>query len=73
VQALLDTPVEEFDVTYLTAQVAAHEQALAVFTAQAEEGDNWKVAKFARTLVPTLQHHFELAQETLDALAVPVG
>ena len=73
VQALLDTPVEEFDVVYLTAQVAAHEEALAAFTARAEDGDNWKVTKLARTFVPTLQHHLELAQETLDVLAVPVG
>ena len=73
VQALLDTPVEEFDVTYLTAQVAAHEQALAVFTAQAEDSDSRKVQKFAEKYVPALQHHLELAQETLDALAVPVA
>lgn len=73
VQALLDTPVEDFDVTFLTAQVTAHEQVLAVFVAQAEESDNWKVEKFAAKNVDALQHHLEVAQELLDAVAVPVG
>jgi putative membrane protein len=73
VQALIDTPVEQFDVAYLTSQVVAHEQALALFTAQAEDGDNWKVRKFARSYVPALQHHLDLAEAALATQVTPAA
>lgn len=73
VQALLDTPVEGFDAGYVTAQVVAHEQALAAFTAQAENGQNWKVTKFARKHVPVLEQHLDLAEAAQAALGVEVA
>lgn len=72
VQALLDTPVEGFDAGYVTAQVVAHEQALALFTAQAENGENWKVTKFARKHVPVLEQHLDLAEAAQAALGLEI-
>jgi putative membrane protein len=71
-RTLLATPVEQFDAGYATAQVVAHEQALAVFTAQAEDGENWKVTKFARRHVPVLERHLNLAEAVQAALGIRI-
>jgi len=73
---LASTPEAEFDEAYLTAQVAAHTEALALFTTAAAEADNVFVAAFAEQQVPVLEMHLAHATELLAGMAdgaVPVG
>ena len=63
--ALIFEPAESFDETYLTAQVAAHEEAVELFESAVEEADNVFVAAFATQQLPVLEQHLEHAQELL--------
>lgn len=60
-QAMLDqlaaTPAESFDGAYLALQAQAHEEAVALFSDYARNGDNARLAAFARQTLPTLQMH----------------
>lgn len=60
-QALLDqlaaTPAESFDGAYMALQAQAHEEAIALFSAYAQNGDDPRIAAFARQTLPTLQMH----------------
>ena len=58
-------PAESFDETYLTAQVAAHEEAVELFESAVEDADNVFVAAFATQQLPVLEQHLEHAQELL--------
>lgn len=51
----------EFDSQYVTAQVAAHEEAVALHTAYAENGDNETLRALATEMLPTLQEHLQEA------------
>lgn len=69
-QRMLDelaaTPSDEFDAAYVDAQVMAHREAVALFTAYSERGDEPRLQQFAANTLPTLQmHHQEI--ERLDA------
>lgn len=59
---------ESFDNAYARNQVKAHEDALKLFrqAANSEEAD---IRKFADTVIPTLEHHFSMAQTLVDAVA----
>jgi putative membrane protein len=58
----------DFDRTYAKQQVLAHEQALAVEQSFASEGTDPNLRRVARSGVPMIQHHLEMAQEMRAAL-----
>lgn len=50
---------EDFDETYLDQQIAAHQEALTLFKAQGERGDNAALSSLASSSVATLQAHLD--------------
>ncbi len=48
---------EAFDAAYLSLQLQAHEEAVALFTAYAEAGGDETLRAFAASTLPVLQHH----------------
>ena len=63
--ALLAEPQETFDQAYLTAQVAAHVQAVELFRSATTEADNVFVAAFAAQQLPLLEMHLAHAEALL--------
>ena len=61
VRQLDQCPKDKFDHCYVLGQVAAHAEAVAVFEAFAENGQDRELAEFARQQVPALRHHLEMA------------
>jgi putative membrane protein len=57
--AVQDASGEEFDATYLEAQLTAHETTVEMFRAYAETGDEARLVQFAETALPTLESHLE--------------
>ena len=57
---------DKFDAAYVDAQVTAHEEAVALFTAYSENGDNAELKAFAAETLPVLKEHLEDVQ-ALDA------
>jgi len=51
-----------FDRAYLAGQVADHEQAVALFTTQANEGHDAELKAFATKTLPTLQEHLRMVR-----------
>lgn len=64
-EELKQTDAEEFDAAYLDAQESAHEEAVTLFEAYAENGDDASVKQFASTTLPTLKAHKDHV-ESLD-------
>jgi putative membrane protein len=62
-RAMLDelsaTPPGEFDMAYVAAQAKAHDEAIALFSSYAENGDNPRLTAFARQTLPKLEMHAE--------------
>ncbi len=52
-----------FDAAYMDAQVMAHQQAVALFSSYAENGDNDMLQEFAQQQLPVIQMHYEHAQK----------
>jgi putative membrane protein len=50
---------ERFDAEYIRMQVQAHQEAVALFTAYADGGDDAKLRAFATETLPVLRHHYE--------------
>ncbi len=57
--------VPDFDAAYIDAQVAAHEEAMALMQSYAEGGDNEPLKAHAQATLPVIQAHYEHAR-TLD-------
>ena len=62
-ESLSGTSAADFDAAYAAAQVQAHEMALAMMTAYAENGDNDDLQAYAQKAAPVIQQHLESAQE----------
>ncbi|HWJ73243.1 MAG TPA: DUF4142 domain-containing protein [Kaistia sp.] len=63
-QALIDAlkaAGPNFDTLYVEQQIAAHKEAVALFTRFSETGPNGALRGLAAKLLPTLQHHQEMA------------
>lgn len=60
---LQDAEGEEFDSLYATLQVQAHEEAIALHEAYAENGDEDALREFAEQTLPILEEHLAMAQE----------
>jgi putative membrane protein len=52
----------DFDSAYVGAQLMAHQEAVALFSTYASNGDVPPLAQFAGTTLPTLQMHLDHAQ-----------
>ncbi len=52
----------DFDRTYMTQQVVAHQQALRIHSAYAENGDNPMLKAAAAMIAPVVRHHLDMAQ-----------
>jgi putative membrane protein len=62
-EALEGASGEDFDAAYIEAQVAAHEQALALMTSYAEGGDEEALKEHAETTRPVIAEHYEHVQQ----------
>jgi putative membrane protein len=54
-----------FDHRYLQAMVKGHEEAIAKYKKEAENGDNAALKSYASSALPTLQTHLEKAQDLM--------
>ena len=63
-QAMLATveSAQNFDAAYVSAQLMAHQEAVAVFSSYSQNGDDPRLAAFAGQTLPTLQMHLDHVQ-----------
>jgi len=54
---------ESFDAAYIDAQVMAHQEAVALMSSYAENGDNESLKEFASEALPVVQSHLEMVQK----------
>jgi predicted outer membrane protein len=59
---LAGTSGRAFDATYAQMQVMAHQEAVGMFAAYAQAGDEPSLRNFAGQVLPNLQHHLAMAQ-----------
>jgi predicted outer membrane protein len=59
---LASAPPRQFDRLYGRMQVAAHQEAVALFTTYAQSGEDPSLRAFAQSALPTLQHHLGMAR-----------
>ena len=52
----------DFDKQYMDDQVNAHKAAVSLFERYAKSGEHAELQNWARQMLPTLQHHLEMAQ-----------
>ena len=52
----------DFDAKYVAAQIKAHESAIALFKAEAQDGRDTDLREFASSTLPTLEHHLSMMQ-----------
>ena len=51
-----------FDQAYMAGQLADHEEAVRLFTTQAQQGKDAELKAFAAKILPALQGHLQLAR-----------
>ena len=64
--AKANAPVPEsgdFDSKYVVSQIKAHQNAIALFRAESENGADDELREFAASTLPTPQHHLMMMQE----------
>jgi putative membrane protein len=59
----LANAVQDFDAQYAQAQVAAHEEAVALFEKEAKEGKDADLKAWAEGKLPTLREHLKMARD----------
>jgi len=59
----------EFDTTFLSHMVQDHQEDIAKYTAQAQNGDSSKITDFANDSLPTLKEHLSKAQSIESKLS----
>lgn len=57
-----------FDSAYLSSQVTAHQQMLALLQKEAAAGSDAKLTAFAKTTVPTVQAHLAMAKSDVSMM-----
>lgn len=62
-QTLQGAPADSFDTSYVEAQVAAHEEALALMQSYADTGDGAALKAHAAKTAPVIQMHHEHVQK----------
>lgn len=68
VQALANENAKNFDKAYMTAQVAAHQQAVNLFQEAATSAADPEFKAFAAKNLPALKMHLDMAKATRDKL-----
>jgi putative membrane protein len=72
-QGLLDdlrgAPTANFDSTYISQQVDAHNEAVILFRGYAHDGDNRDIRKFAASTLPKIEQHLAMAKKLNTQLA----
>ena len=63
---LSGTSEEEFDQLYLSQQLTAHEEAVALFSSYAQEGEEGPVKATAQELLPILEEHLQEVQSLVE-------
>ncbi len=58
----------EFDRAYMEEMVSGHKQAIALFQREADHGTDPDIKAFAAKTLPTIQHHLQMAEDTLNAV-----
>jgi putative membrane protein len=58
----------QFDSAYAQMQVMAHQEALSLYTAQAQAGTDPNFRAFAQQTLPILQHHYAMARRLPAAM-----
>ena len=53
---------EKFDQGYIRAMIKDHDQAVALFQREAQEGQSEQLRKFAEETLPTIQEHLQMAR-----------
>ncbi|MNP03031.1 hypothetical protein D3C76_949000 [compost metagenome] len=66
-EKMLDVREETFDSAYAENQVAAHEEAVKLFTAAADNTSDAELQEFARETLPVLKQHLKMARELAEA------
>lgn len=51
------TAIPDFDAKWTAEMIAAHERSVALYSAQAQGGEDAELRKYARDTLPTIQHH----------------
>ena len=59
----------DFDKTYVDQQVAAHQEAVTLFSGYADKGDNTALKNFATSTLPTIQAHLTMAKDMQAAMS----
>jgi putative membrane protein len=59
---------KDFDEDYVDKMVSDHEDAVKLFTKEANDGKDTETVEFARKTLPTLQHHLEAAKDLKKTL-----
>ena len=54
---------KDFDEDYVEKMISEHESAVKLFTKEANDGKDQELVVFARSTLPTLQHHLEQAKD----------
>jgi putative membrane protein len=62
-EQLRATPEGNFDAAYMTMQDQAHEEAVALFSGYASNGDDPALRNFAARTLPTLQTHARMGEQ----------
>ena len=68
-EALQTLSGDEFDTTFLSQMVRDHQETIAKFSTQAQDGSDPEVMAFAKETLPTLQAHLQHAQSIQSDLA----
>lgn len=66
---LRDASAADFDGVWVTQQIAAHEEALALMTGFADRGDNDALKAAARTTAPVVQRHLDALHRIQSAMS----
>ncbi|MEJ1936758.1 DUF4142 domain-containing protein [Nostoc sp. NIES-2111] len=62
-EKLRATPADAFDAAYMTMQAQAHEEAVALFSGYAANGDDPALRTFASRTLPTLKAHARMVEQ----------
>lgn len=62
-QSLTTQQGASFDAAYMQAMVRDHEETVALFESQANSGKDTEVQTWAKSKLPVLRHHLEMARE----------
>ena len=59
----------EFDTTFMSHMVQGHQEAIAMYTTQAQSGDSSKATSYAKATLPTIKEHLSKAQSIESKLS----